>query len=111
MISAWLFCWLLLSLMPAINAHSRAAGVWLSVCTLSGFKWVQIDEGSEQPADTVHSKQCLFCHYFPFHNVLLATSVFQRLFIMSNDDNYIFMVRFHRYLIQTPRSPPAFSNA
>lgn len=40
MITASLFSWMLIALMPVISAHGQAAGVWATLCTANGFERV-----------------------------------------------------------------------
>jgi len=45
MLLATALSWVLVTLMPVINAHGNSAGVWASLCTVNGFELVQIEEG------------------------------------------------------------------
>ncbi|WP_284191765.1 hypothetical protein [Vibrio zhanjiangensis] len=96
-------CWALVALMPVINAHGPNAGVWASLCTLNGFKLVQIDEG--KPA-AQHAKACPFGHFSCFHHdALPIPHRLLRIEYVSNDW-YVYVALNTRYLSAFPRAPP-----
>lgn len=45
MLKLSLLSWLLVSLMPVLNVHGNAAGVWATLCTINGFELVKIEDG------------------------------------------------------------------
>ncbi len=103
MLLASLLSWVLVTLMPVINANN-SVGVWATLCTVNGLELVQIEEGKPQ----IHEgKPCPFSHYSSFHDLeLLPVPVLARLSV-SVQEHYSFLAHNVRYQWQTPRAPPA----
>ncbi|WP_295893610.1 hypothetical protein [uncultured Vibrio sp.] len=103
MLIASTLCWVLVSVMPVINAHGASAGVWATLCTINGFELVQIEEGKPE---TQHSKPCPFGHFSPFHHDSLTTA--PPLSIHSFDDLECYAPFVHgvRYQLALVRAPP-----
>ncbi|MBD1558725.1 hypothetical protein HC752_17475 [Vibrio sp. S9_S30] len=105
MLFACALSWVLVTLMPVINAHGSNAGVWAMLCTVNGLERVQIEEGQE--FQTHNSKPCPFSHYSTFHHSHLPTTPIFQLFRFAMESQYVFLARNVRYQWQTPRAPPS----
>ncbi|MDN3611865.1 hypothetical protein ACODM8_18555 [Vibrio ostreicida] len=106
MLCASMVSWLLVSLMPVINAYGANAGVWATLCTLNGFELVQIEEGTPNPS---HSKPCPFAHYSSFHQDGFLTPVVLTLCSFAPVDSYAFLALNTRYQWAIVRAPPRLS--
>ncbi|MDQ2164951.1 hypothetical protein B9J80_05900 [Vibrio sp. V12_P9A6T4] len=98
--------WVLVSLMPVINAHGNTAGVWATLCTINGFELVQIEEGKVQ---TQHTKPCPFAHFSTFHQDSLPTTPLLTRLNLFVSDSYTFLALSVRFEKQVPRAPPLFN--
>lgn len=98
--------WVLVALMPVINAHGNTAGVWATLCTINGFELVQIEEGKVQPQ---HSKPCPFAHFSTFHQDSLPTTPLLTQLSLLISDSYTFLALSVRFEQQVPRAPPTLS--
>lgn len=98
--------WVLVSLMPVINAHGNTAGVWATLCTINGFELVQIEEGKVQ---TQHTKPCPFAHFSTFHQDSLPTTPLLTRLNLFVSYSYTFLALSVRFEIQVPRAPPLFN--
>lgn len=96
-------CWALVSLMPVINAHSSAQGVWESLCTLNGFKLVKIDDGK---LATQSSKPCPFGHFTSFHYQASSPAILPGRFQYSSAGEYVFLPASEKYKRPVSRAPP-----
>ncbi|GAM53993.1 hypothetical protein JCM19231_3513 [Vibrio ishigakensis] len=97
--------WVLVTLMPVINAHGSNAGVWASLCTLNGFKLVQIEEAN--PHTQQHAKPCPFSYFSSFHQHKLKLTLpreSQSLVVDGEYSHPSLAVRFEQH---TPRAPPS----
>lgn len=97
--------WVLVTLMPVINAHGSSADVWATLCTLNGFELVQIEKGKlAQP----HGKPCPFSFFSTFHHDRLPTTqtLTPRLSRVISD-SYTFLALSVRFEKPTPRAPPS----
>jgi len=102
MLFASLLSWVLVTLMPVLNAHN-SVGVWATLCTVNGLELVQIEEGKPQ---THEGKPCPFSHFSSFHDLeLLTTPVLVRI-RHSIQEHYSFLAHHVRYQSQVPRAPP-----
>ncbi len=105
MLVASALSWVLVTLMPVINAHGNSAGVWATLCTINGFEWVQVEEGkTDSPS---HSKPCPFSHFSSFHQDTFPTTHPTRQTVCVSLERYTYLalsVRFERHI---PRAPPA----
>lgn len=99
--------WVLVTLMPVINAHGANAGVWATLCTVNGFELVQVEEGS---VDTHHGKPCPFNHFSSFHQDSIPTPTTQHLSQRVSSEPYTFLALSERYQLAIPRAPPLISN-
>ncbi|MBU2899042.1 hypothetical protein KO511_20385 [Vibrio hepatarius] len=95
--------WALIVLMPVINAHGSNAGVWASLCTLNGFKLVQIEEG--QP-ETQHGKACPFGHFSCFHQITFPTPFCVLRCVYISSEPYAYLALNVQYQLAFPRAPP-----
>lgn len=105
MTTACLLSWLLVSLMPVMNAHSSNSDVWESICTFNGFKLVKV--GGEETNGSSHGTQCPFSHYTPFHLSTLHSAISLVVRKAHVFDGYSFTALSHRYVLSSPRSPPS----
>ena len=102
MLIASLLSWVLVTLMPVLNAHS-SVGVWATLCTVNGLELVQIEEGKPS---THEGKPCPFSHFSSFHKLkLLTVPVLVRIRV-STQSPYSFLAHNVRYQWQVPRAPP-----
>lgn len=95
--------WALIALMPVINAHGPNAGVWASLCTLNGFKLVQVEEGKPT---TQHGKACPFGHFSCFHQDTLPTPSYLTRITYVISEYYAFLAPSIRYQLAFARAPP-----
>ncbi|MCZ4292604.1 hypothetical protein [Vibrio sinaloensis] len=109
MLIASALSWVLVTLMPVINAHGANAGVWATLCTINGFELVQVEEGT---VETQHSKPCPFSHFSSFHQDSLPTPQHARRSTLATMDSYTYLALSERFQFAIPRAPPAvlFSN-
>ncbi|WP_394252221.1 hypothetical protein [Vibrio profundi] len=105
MLFASALSWLLVTLMPVINAHGNSAGVWATLCTVNGFELVQVEEG--QP-ETHNGKPCPFSHFSTFHHDELPTTLLATRHSLIVSDSYAFLALSERFKKQAPRAPPSF---
>ncbi|MEF1311204.1 hypothetical protein QTO01_13940 [Vibrio mytili] len=98
-----LLSWLLVSLMPVLNAHGNTAGVWASLCTINGFELVKIEDGKPQ---TQHSKPCPFGHFSNFHHSEFPTTRLPIRPATAQVDGYTFLALSVRFERAVPRAPP-----
>ncbi|GEM74126.1 hypothetical protein [Vibrio sagamiensis] len=103
MLKLSLFSWLLVSFMPVINAHSSAAGVWASLCTINGFQLVKIEDGNLQPQ---YSKPCPFAHFSNFHHSELPTNSLSTQQTPIPVEGYTYLSLNVRFKNPIPRAPP-----
>lgn len=103
MLFASALSWVLVSLMPIINAHGASAGIWATLCTINGFELVQIEEGKGQ---TQHNKPCPFSHFSCFHQVYFPTGQHERRIALAQFDTYTFLALSERFQLAIPRAPP-----
>ncbi|MEZ8824603.1 hypothetical protein AB6E04_09585 [Vibrio amylolyticus] len=103
MLIASTLCWVLVSVMPVINAHGASAGVWATLCTINGFELVQIEEGKQE---TQHGKPCPFGHFSPFHHDSLAAVHPLSIHLFDALDVYTDFVQSNRYQLAPVRAPP-----
>lgn len=103
MLFASALSWVLVSLMPIINAHGASAGVWTKLCTINGFELVQIEEGKGQ---IQHSKPCPFSYFSCFHQDSFPTPQHARRIILAKFDAYTFLALSERFQLAIPRAPP-----
>ncbi|EGU50958.1 hypothetical protein VINI7043_11591 [Vibrio nigripulchritudo ATCC 27043] len=106
MLFACALSWVLVTLMPVINAHGSNAGVWAMLCTVNGFELVQIEEGQE--VKTHSGKPCPFSHYSTFHHNNLPTTPIFQLLSFAIENQYVYLALNVRYQLHTPRAPPAY---
>ncbi len=103
MLKLSLLSWLLVSLMPVLNAHGSAAGVWATLCTINGFELVKVEDGKPQ---TQHSKPCPFAHFSNFHDTGLPTTRLPIRQTTAQVDGYTFLALSVRFESAVPRAPP-----
>ncbi|MDD1794407.1 hypothetical protein L4D06_23025 [Enterovibrio makurazakiensis] len=106
MLCASTLSWLLVSLMPVINAHGSSAGVWATLCTVNGFELVQVEEG--ETSKTHSSKPCPFSHFSSFHHHSLS---FNPVYTRSSEialESYPYFVKRIRFELPVTRAPPSF---
>ncbi|MEQ2354379.1 MULTISPECIES: hypothetical protein [Pseudoalteromonas] len=104
MLFASALSWMLVTLMPVINAHGNSMGVWATLCTLNGFELVQLEEGDDSV--THKGKPCPFSHFSTFHqDSLLTTPLLSRQSLVISD-SYTFLALSVRFEKPVPRSPP-----
>ncbi|WCP68677.1 hypothetical protein LYZ37_19270 [Vibrio tubiashii] len=103
MLIASALSWVLVTLMPVINAHGASAGVWATLCTINGFELVQVEEGK---VETQHSKPCPFSHFSSFHQDTLPTPTHSRRTSIATFDSYAYLALSERFQLAIPRAPP-----
>ena len=104
MLFACALSWVLVTLMPVINAHGSNAGVWAMLCTVNGFELVQVEEGQE--VKTHSGKPCPFSHFSTFHHDTLPTiPILSRLSSVISD-SYTYLALSVRFETPVPRAPP-----
>ncbi|CAM2953238.1 hypothetical protein VITU102760_12030 [Vibrio tubiashii] len=103
MLIASALSWVLVTLMPVINAHGASAGVWATLCTINGFELVQVEEGK---VETQHSKPCPFSHFSSFHQDTLPTPTHFRRTSIATFDSYAYLALSERFQLAIPRAPP-----
>lgn len=103
MLLASALSWVLVTLMPVINAHGASAGVWATLCTINGFELIQVEEGK---VETQHSKPCPFSHFSSFHQDSLPTPLYTSRHTLTVVEPYAFLALSVRYQIAVPRAPP-----
>lgn len=105
MLVASALSWVLVTLMPVINAHGASAGVWATLCTINGFELVQIEEGK---VETQHSKPCPFSHFSTFHQDTVPTPTHFTKSTLAIVEGYAFLALSERFQLAIPRAPPLF---
>lgn len=105
MLLASALSWVLVTLMPVINAHGAQAGVWATLCTVNGFELVQVEEGKAQ---TQHGKPCPFSHFSSFHHDLIPTPTTLTGKRKARFEAYTSLALSERYQLAIPRAPPTF---
>lgn len=103
MLLATALSWVLVTLMPIINAHGNSAGVWATLCTLNGFELVQVEEGT---AETHSGKPCPFSHFSPFFDNKLPSTLLTTRLSLIVSERYAFLALSERFKKQIPRAPP-----
>ncbi|MBY8109418.1 hypothetical protein KW456_20075 [Vibrio fluvialis] len=103
MLRASILSWVLVSLMPVINAHGSNTGVWATLCTINGFELVKVSDGKPQ---TQHGKPCPFAHFSNFHADKLPTTRPNTTQSSVISDSYTFLALSVRFERQVPRGPP-----
>ncbi|MGF1695348.1 hypothetical protein L4D20_02370 [Vibrio kyushuensis] len=103
MLIASVLSWLLVSLMPVINAHGASAGVWATLCTLNGFELVQVEEGK---IETQHSKPCPFSHFSRLHQDSISALQYSGRQIFASLEIYSYFVPNVRFQLAFTRAPP-----
>ncbi|WP_319534479.1 hypothetical protein [uncultured Vibrio sp.] len=98
-----LLCWLLVSIMPVLNAHSNVAGVWTTLCTINGFELVKVEDGKPQ---TQHSKPCPFAYFSNFHTTELLPTLIPIRQTTAQTNGYTFLALSARFESAIPRAPP-----
>ncbi|MGF1908717.1 hypothetical protein L4C38_04630 [Vibrio kasasachensis] len=106
MLLASALSWLVVTLMPVINAHGPNAGVWARLCTINGFEYVQVEQ--DQPA-TQHSKPCPFTHFSNFHHFSTSPTLYFTRTSIVRDAEYAFLALSARFELAIPRAPPKSS--
>lgn len=105
MLIASALSWVLVTLMPVINAHGSSAGVWATLCTINGFELVQVEEGKPE---VQHSKPCPFSHFSVFHQDSLPTPTYLRKSSLAVENPYAYLALSERFQIAIPRAPPFY---
>ncbi|GAK82574.1 hypothetical protein JCM19238_117 [Vibrio ponticus] len=108
MLIASALSWVLVALMPVINAHGASAGVWSRLCTINGFEYVQVEQAS--PA-TQHSKPCPFAYFAALPEFNTAPTLYFKRSNIAGDTEYAFLALSTRFEPAIPRAPPSFSTA
>ncbi|WP_070965856.1 hypothetical protein [Vibrio sonorensis] len=103
MLLASALSWVLVTMMPVINAHGANAGVWATLCTVNGFELIQIEEGE---AETHNGKPCPFSHFSSFHQDRLPTTLTLQQRGYAEYERYTFLALSVRYETHIPRAPP-----
>lgn len=106
MLFASALSWLLVTLMPVINAHGASAGVWATLCTVNGFELVQVEEG--EPDNTHNGKPCPFSHFSSFHQDSLPTPLYFAQHSIAPLSHYTFLALSVRYEHAIVRAPPLY---
>ncbi|OLQ72967.1 hypothetical protein BIT28_07240 [Photobacterium proteolyticum] len=96
--------WVLVTMMPVINAHGANAGVWATLCTVNGFERILIEEGKP---DTHAGKPCPFSHFSTFHYDRLPTAPLFEVLSYVISDSYTYLALSVRFERQVPRAPPS----
>ncbi|EGR1173587.1 hypothetical protein [Vibrio parahaemolyticus] len=107
MLFASALSWVLVTLMPVINAHGNSMGVWAMLCTLNGFELVQIEEGDSSV--THKGKPCPFSHFSTFHQDSLPTTPILSRLSSVISERYTFLALSVRFETPVPRAPPVVS--
>ncbi|MGR5131024.1 hypothetical protein [Vibrio alfacsensis] len=104
MLFASALSWVLVTLMPVINAHGNSMGVWARLCTLYGFELVQVEEGDNA---VIHKgKPCPFSHFSSFHHDSLPTTPILSRQSSLISDRYVFLALNVRFETPVSRAPP-----
>ncbi len=103
MLWATALSWMLITLMPVINAHGNSAGVWATLCTVNGFELVQVEEGEPQTHD---GKPCPFSHFSSFHHDEIPTALLTTRLSLIVSDSYAFLALSEAFKRHSPRGPP-----
>lgn len=98
--------WVLVTLMPVINAHGNSMGVWATLCTLNGFELVQVEEGDNSV--THKGKPCPFSHFSTFHHDGIPTTPILSRQSLVASERYTYLALSGRFETPIPRAPPAF---
>ncbi|EIJ2379469.1 hypothetical protein NMS00_002789 [Vibrio alginolyticus] len=104
MLFASALSWVLVTLMPVINAHGNSMGVWATLCTLNGFELVQIEEGDNSVSHK--GKSCPFSHFSTFHHDTLPTTPILSRQSLVTSDSYAYLALSVRFETPVPRAPP-----
>ncbi|HHX8582574.1 TPA: hypothetical protein ACVO3D_000980 [Vibrio diabolicus] len=104
MLFASALSWVLVTLMPVINAHGNSMGVWATLCTLNGFELVQIEESDN--AVSHKGKLCPFSHFSTFHHDSLPTTPILPQLSLVISESYTFLALSVRFETPVPRAPP-----
>ncbi|HHF3037271.1 TPA: hypothetical protein ACPJ07_001949 [Vibrio diabolicus] len=104
MLFASALSWVLVTLMPVINAHGNSMGVWATLCTLNGFELVQIEESDN--AVSHKGKPCPFSHFSTFHHDTLPTTPILSRQSLVTSDSYAYLALSVRFETPVPRAPP-----
>lgn len=112
MLSTSALSWLLITLMPVLNAHSGHQNIWETFCHVAGLEF----EAAHMPGEQVHpkltkvhaqhGKPCPCAHFSNFHYASLTTtqSIAKRAAISA--ELYSFGLITGRFELSIPRAPP-----
>lgn len=103
MLIASTLSWVLVALMPIINAHGAAAGLWATLCTINGFELVQVKPGELEPQ---HNKACPFTHFSSFHQDSFSSPLYSAALTLALVRTYAFWSLSERFQLAIPRAPP-----
>ncbi len=118
MISASLISWILIALMPVINAHAQAAGVWATLCTANGFERVFVRERVTVDFATTslsdvngHYKgpSCPASHFSYQHDFAIQASLRLVQVQLISIELYHAVLQPPHHTLRFPRAPPALS--
>lgn len=115
MIIASLFSWMLIALMPVINAHGQSAGVWATLCTANGFERVLVrdavtsssSETSSLETSNNHNGPSCPASQFSYHHdfaIQPASRLGQACLIKVRGDQPVLQSSYRKF--RFPRAPP-----
>ncbi len=106
MLLASALSWVLVSLMPVINAHGSNAGVWETLCTVNGFKLVQVEGEETSGEGKHHGNPCPFSHFSFSHHLTLTTTDTHTHVKFKGNQYYSLLAQRVRFESPIARAPP-----
>ncbi|WP_456295241.1 hypothetical protein M1D72_01280 [Vibrio sp. AK197] len=105
MLLASALSWALLAAMPVVNAHVTS-GHWTTLCTLSGFKWVNLDQDVQAQRP---NHPCLFAHFSNLHQAVHTPAYIELRQYLPRRIQYISFFAIERHRRPLYRAPPLFA--
>ncbi|PKF49631.1 hypothetical protein [Enterovibrio nigricans] len=107
MLLASALSWVLVSLMPVINAHGSNAGIWERLCSVNGFKLVQVEGEDDVPHNGKHhGKPCPFSHFSSCHQLTLSAADSHTYVKFKGNPDYVLFVQRTKFTSPRVRAPP-----
>lgn len=103
MLLASALSWVLVTLMPIINAHGASAGVWARLCTINGFEYVQVEQATASPQ---HSKPCPFAYFSSLPDFTTTSTLYIKHSLVAEQADYALLAQSTRFEPAIPRAPP-----
>lgn len=112
MLSTSALSWLLVTLMPVLNAHSGRQNIWETFCHVAGLEIAAAHMPGDQAHPKLtkvhaqHGKPCPCAHFSNFHYASLTTTQSNAKRAAFSADLYTFGLAMVRFELSIPRAPP-----